>query len=56
MFLLNTLNNFFLYLYFILQLAARTMKSLPNVNGNITKIRRFHILNELENRAAKKLD
>lgn len=39
-----------------IELAARTMKSLPNVNGNITKIRRFHILNELENRAAKKLD
>ncbi|XP_060834256.1 probable ATP-dependent RNA helicase DDX28 [Rhopalosiphum padi] len=39
-----------------IELAARTMKSLPNVNGNITKIRRFHILNELENKAAKKLD
>jgi len=39
-----------------IELAARTMKSLPNVNGNITKIRRFHILNELENKAAKKLE
>ncbi|XP_025415053.1 probable ATP-dependent RNA helicase DDX28 [Sipha flava] len=33
-----------------IELAARTMKSLPNVNGNITKIRRFHILNNLENK------
>lgn len=30
------------------------MKSLPNVNGNITKIRRFHLLNELEKKVAEK--
>ncbi|VVC37077.1 Helicase, C-terminal,DEAD/DEAH box helicase domain,P-loop containing nucleoside triphosphate [Cinara cedri] len=36
-----------------IELAARTMKSLPNVNGNITKIRRFHLLNELEKKVAK---
>ncbi|XP_050543259.1 probable ATP-dependent RNA helicase DDX28 [Daktulosphaira vitifoliae] len=34
-----------------IELAARTMKLLPNVNGNITKIRRFQILKNLENTA-----
>ncbi|XP_050441891.1 probable ATP-dependent RNA helicase DDX28 [Adelges cooleyi] len=34
-----------------IELSARIMKSIPNVNANITKIRRFHILNKLEDAA-----
>jgi len=39
-----------------IELAARTMKSLPNVNGNITKIRRYHLMNELENKVTDIVD